>query len=97
MNLTWNSFLGGATALPTGSQLASKSFLLEIYLWGGDGAATSTSTTSSSKATPPAFPPTLSIGDYVFADTNCNGIKNPREPGLPASPSNSGVRARQPS
>jgi hypothetical protein len=36
LDLNWTSFIGGATALPSGSQLAGKSFLLEVYLWGGD-------------------------------------------------------------
>ena len=37
MNLAWTNSIGGASTLPTGAQLAGKSFMIEVYLWGGDG------------------------------------------------------------
>jgi hypothetical protein len=83
LNLTWDSFLGGATALPTGTELAGKSFMIEIYLWGGDGAGYIDIDNILLQGAATCFPPTLAIGDFVWADTNANGIKNPREPGLP--------------
>ncbi|MBE2286008.1 MAG: putative Ig domain-containing protein, partial [Prosthecobacter sp.] len=83
LNLPWTSFIGGASAVPTGSQLAGKSFLMEIYLWGGDGAGYVDIDNILLQGSATCDPPTLSIGDFVWADTNGNGIKNPREPGLP--------------
>jgi len=83
LDLPWSSFIGGATAVPTGAQLAGKSFLLEIYLWGGDGSGYIDIDNILLQGSATCDPPTLSIGDFVWADTNGNGIKNPREPGLP--------------
>ncbi|MCC7196406.1 MAG: hypothetical protein IT356_12705, partial [Gemmatimonadaceae bacterium] len=82
MNLAWSSFIGGATALPTGAELAGKPFLLEIYLWGGDGSGYIDIDNILLQGSATCDPPTLSIGDFVWADTNGNGLKNPREPGL---------------
>ena len=81
--LNWSSFIGGATALPTGAQLAGKSFLLEVYLWGGDSTGYIDFDNMVLEGTATCSPPTLSVGDFIFADLNCNGLKNPREPGLP--------------
>lgn len=83
LNLSWNSFTGGATALPSGAQLAGKSFLVEIYLWGGDGTGYIDIDNIMLQGDATAVPPTLALGDFVWADTNGNGLKNPREPGLP--------------
>lgn len=82
LNLNWSSFLGTATAVPTGAQLAGKSFMIEIYLWGGDGSGYIDIDNILLQGAATCSPPTLSLGDFVWADTNGNGIKNPREPGL---------------
>ena len=82
MNLGWNSFLGGASALPTGAQLAGKSFMIEIYLWGGDGTGFTDVDNILLQGAATTNPQTLAIGDFVWADTNGNGMVDPREPGL---------------
>ena len=82
MNLPWSTFLGGATAIPTGSQLAGKSFLIEIYLWGGDGTGYIDIDNILLQGAATTNPQTLAIGDFVWGDTNANGLKNPAEPGL---------------
>ena len=82
MNLPWSSFLGGASAVPTGAQLAGKSFMIEIYLWGGDGSGYIDIDNILLQGSATTSPQSLAIGDFVWADTNANGIKNPREPGL---------------
>ena len=82
MNLPWSSFLGGASAVPTGAQLAGKSFMIELYLWGGDGTGYTDIDNILLQGSATTNPQTLAIGDFVWADTNANGIKNPREPGL---------------
>jgi len=82
MSLNWTSFIGGATALPTGAQLNGKSFLLEIYLWGGDSTGYIDFDNLVLEGNATCDPPTLSIGDFVWSDLNGNGIKNAREPGL---------------
>ncbi|MBK8092606.1 MAG: putative Ig domain-containing protein [Verrucomicrobiaceae bacterium] len=83
LQLAFDQFMGGATALPTGAGLAGRSFLLELYLWGGDGSGYIDIDNLLLEGSATCSPPSLSIGDYVWADTNCNGLKNPKEPGLP--------------
>jgi hypothetical protein len=85
-DLPWTGFNNGATGLPTGAQLAGKSFLLELYFWGGDqtGHLTVDNVMLGGSVTTPT--PSLSIGDFVWADLNNNGLKNSREPGLPGVP-----------
>ncbi|MEQ1748927.1 MAG: SdrD B-like domain-containing protein, partial [Prosthecobacter sp.] len=60
-----------------------KSFLLEVYLWGGDGTGYIDIDNIVLEGSATCAPPTLSLGDFVWSDSNCNGVKNSREPGLP--------------
>jgi hypothetical protein len=85
-DLGWTGFNNGATALPSGAQLNGKSFLIEIYFWGGDGTGDVTVDNvlvGGSLSIGTAY---LSLGDFIWADSNNNGIKNAREPGLPDVP-----------
>lgn len=68
--------------MPTGAQLAGKSFLLEVYLWGGDSTGYIDFDNVVLEGSATCSPPTISVGDFVYADLNCNGLKNPKEPGL---------------
>ncbi|MCB1212311.1 MAG: hypothetical protein KDK97_23515, partial [Verrucomicrobiales bacterium] len=82
-DLAFTHFNNGATALPTGAALAGKGFVMEIYLWGGDGSGYVDIDNVILEGSATCAPPTLSLGDFVWADLNCNGLKNPREPSLP--------------
>ncbi|MCW0218643.1 MAG: putative Ig domain-containing protein, partial [Prosthecobacter sp.] len=82
VNVGWSSFLGGATALPTGADLAGKSFLLEVYFWGGDGSGYVDLDNVILEGDASISGATLSMGDLVWKDLNCDGVKDPNEPGL---------------
>ena len=86
VSLPWTHFNNGATVLPTGAQLAGKSFLVEVYAWGGDAAGHLAFDNVFLGGTATFTTPSLSIGDFVFADANNNGVKNAREPGLGGVP-----------
>ena len=86
LQLPFYRFTGGAIDLPAGSELAGRAFLMEIYLWGGDDSGFIDIDNVILRGSATCDPPTLSVGDYVFSDTNCNGVKNPREPGIPGLP-----------
>ncbi len=82
-DLGWTGFNNGATSLPSGAQLNGKSFLIEIYFWGGDGTGDVTVDNVMVGGSLSIGTAYLSLGDFIWADSNNNGIKNAREPGLP--------------